>query len=76
MKYPGLFFSFLLIAFSYAVPAYAYLDPGTGSMILQLALGGIAGVLVVGKLYWYRLKSLFSGKSGEAISAREVNDDG
>ena len=40
-------------------PAYAYLDPGTGSMLIQLLLGGFAGVLVVGKLYWHRLKVLF-----------------
>ena len=39
--------------------ALAYLDPGTGSMILQLLLGGIAGVIVVLKLYWQRFKSLF-----------------
>ena len=38
-------------------PAYAYLDPGTGSMLLQLILGGVAGALVVGKLYWHRLKA-------------------
>lgn len=39
-----------------ATPAYAYLDPGTGSMLLQLVLGGVAGALIVGKLYWQRLK--------------------
>ncbi len=38
--------------------AYAYLDPGTGSMILQGILGGIAAVAVVGRVYWDRLKSL------------------
>lgn len=37
-----------------AAPAYAYLDPGTGSMILQVMLGGIAGVALAGKLYWRR----------------------
>ena len=26
-----------------ATPAHAYLDPGTGSMILQVLLGGVAG---------------------------------
>lgn len=41
-------------------PAYAYLDPGTGSMILQLLLGGVAGLLVIGKLYWHRFKDLFA----------------
>ena len=54
-------------------PAWAYLDPGTGSMMLQLLLGGVAGAMVVGKLYWQRLRefvtSLFSGKPGEAARA-------
>ncbi len=36
-------------------PASAYLDPGTGSMMLQLMLGGVAGLLVVGKLYLKRV---------------------
>jgi hypothetical protein len=40
-------------------PIIAYLDPGSGSMILQAFAGGIAGVAVVGKLYWRRLKSVF-----------------
>ncbi len=40
-------------------PALAYLDPGTGSMLLQLLLGGVAGALVVGKLYWHRFTALF-----------------
>ena len=28
-------------------------------MLIQLLLGGVAGILVVGKLYWHRLKVLF-----------------
>lgn len=43
-------------------PAHAYLDPGTGSIILQLLLGGAAGVAMVAKLYWHRLTSLFRRK--------------
>jgi hypothetical protein len=54
-------------------PAWAYLDPGTGSMMLQLLLGGVAGAMVVGKLYWQRLRefvtSVFSGKPSEATRA-------
>ena len=41
-------------------PAYAYLDPGTGSMMLQLLLGGVAGGLVLIKLYWTRFKEIIS----------------
>jgi hypothetical protein len=33
-----------------------YLDPGAGSMLLQALAGGIAGLAVVGKLYWARIK--------------------
>ncbi len=37
-------------AIGITTPTYAYLDPGTGSMLLQMLLGGVAGALVVGKL--------------------------
>jgi hypothetical protein len=40
-------------------PAFAYIDPGTGSMMLQLMLGGVAGVMVVGKLYFRRATDFF-----------------
>ena len=49
----------LLGAICIAAPAYAYLDPGTGSMLVQMLLGGVAGALVVGKLYWHRIKTFF-----------------
>jgi hypothetical protein len=42
----------------WSAPAYAYLDPGTGSMILQLLLGGVAGAAVIGRLYWSKLTSV------------------
>lgn len=41
---------------SLSVNAEAYLDPGTGSMMLQVILGGIAAIGVVIKLYWYKLR--------------------
>ncbi len=34
----------------------AYLDPGSGSMILQVVTGGVAAAAVAGRLYWRRLK--------------------
>jgi hypothetical protein len=33
----------------------AYLDPGSGSMILQILAGGLAAVAVTAKLYWNRI---------------------
>jgi hypothetical protein len=35
----------------------AYLDPGSGSMIIQAIAGGAAAVAVVGKFYWRRFLS-------------------
>ena len=55
-------------------PAYAYLDPGTGSMLVQLLLGGVAGVLVVGKLYWHRIKVFFGLQPSQHVS-RDVSRD-
>lgn len=48
--------------------AYAYLDAGTGSMILQLLLGGAAGLLLAIKLYWYRFLSFLGIKPKMAVS--------
>ncbi|MBI2363141.1 MAG: hypothetical protein HYV15_07140 [Elusimicrobia bacterium] len=43
-----------------AAPAAAYLDPGSGSMLVQLAAAGFAGLVVLIKLYWKRLKAKVS----------------
>jgi hypothetical protein len=37
----------------------AYLDPGSGSMLVQLLLGGVAGVAVIARLGWQRFRDLF-----------------
>jgi len=43
----------------YPGTSHAYLDPGTGSILLQAIVGSVAaGAAVIG-LYWRRLKSLF-----------------
>jgi hypothetical protein len=46
-----------------AAPSYAYLDPGTGSIILQSILASVAVAMGVLRLYWYRVKAFFSGKA-------------
>jgi len=54
----------LLSAFT---SAHAYLDPGTGSMMLQVILGGIAAVGVAIKLYWHKLRiAIGLGKKDES----------
>jgi len=42
-----------------APPAYAYLDPSTGSMIVSAIVGLFATAALAVKTYWYKLKSFF-----------------
>jgi hypothetical protein len=56
-----MFWVVVLLIFSF--DAHAYLDGGTGSMLLQLLLGGFVGVAAIAKLYWYKIKSFFSKKN-------------
>jgi hypothetical protein len=44
---------------------FAYLDPGTGSMIVQLLVGGVAAVAVTAKLYWHRILRLLRIRKDE-----------
>lgn len=39
-------------------PAFAYLDPGTGSMILQAIVGGIAVAGATLGVYWAKVRSV------------------
>lgn len=56
----GTFFCLVFaMTFNLSNEVWAYLDPGTGSMVLQLLLGGVAGAVVVVKLYWQKIKDFF-----------------
>jgi len=53
--------------------AWAYLDPGTGSMLLQVILGGVAAVGIAFKLFWYKIKVAL-GLAKKQDAADEVAD--
>jgi hypothetical protein len=55
--------------------AYAYLDPGTGSMLLQGLIGGIAGGMFAIRLYWSKLKSRFGRAPASSVSTRDGEQD-
>ena len=48
-----------------ASPAQAYLDPGTGSMLLSALIGVVAAVGLGLKMFWYRVVGLFRGTKGD-----------
>lgn len=43
-------------------PAHAYLDPGAGSMLAQLAAAGFAGIAVLVRMYWSRIVAKLKGE--------------
>jgi hypothetical protein len=54
-------------------PALAYIDPGTGSILLQGLIGAVAAGLVVCKVYWSKLVALVPGRS-RSLSGAEPKD--
>jgi hypothetical protein len=50
--------------------AEAYLDAGTGSYVIQLLIAGFVGMLFALKLFWRRIRGLFT----QATSSR-MDDD-
>ena len=55
----------------------AYLDAGTGSMIIAAVAGGAAGIAVLVRMYWHRFLGLFSAKHREQAqaAAAEIRGD-
>ncbi len=54
----------LIILFSifiYVPDAHAYIDPGSGSMILQAIVASIAAGFAFFGVFWHRIKTRFFG---------------
>lgn len=52
---------FGVICFLFPVRIHAYIDPGTGSYILQLLLAAFIGVSVGIRIFWKKIKTFCSG---------------
>ena len=46
----------LLVLLIFARPAYGYIDPGTGSFVVQILIGTALGCLLAVKMFWRQLK--------------------
>lgn len=59
----------LILGSVFVQPANAYLDPGTGSYIIQVVIATFAGAIFALKVFWGNIKnyiaSIFSKKSDE-----------
>ena len=60
--------------YSHSLTVPAYIDPGTGSLIIQVLIGVLAGAAVAAKIYWTRIKGFFRNLFSNR-SHRTENDD-
>ncbi len=67
------FATILALTLSYSPSAFAYLDPGTGSFILQMLVAGFLGAMLYIKLAWSNIKVYLSGlfKSHKQVETEE-----
>lgn len=71
--FPSVFLAAMLLIGS-AGTSHAYLDPGTGSILLQSLIAGVVGGMVVIKMYWRKVKTFFSG--GRAARRPDTDEPG
>jgi hypothetical protein len=50
----------LALALTPASAAAQYLDPGFGSMVVQIIVAAVVGIGAVGRVYWHKIKAAFS----------------
>jgi len=55
--------------------AHAYLDPGTGSIILQGLIAALAAGTVFVKIYWYKLLALLGIKKKGDFDDKKNTDN-
>jgi hypothetical protein len=53
----------LVLVFLSTKTAYAYLDPGSGSYIIQFIIAGFVGGLFAIKTFWLQIKTFITGLS-------------
>lgn len=68
-------YALLLSGLFISNPADAYLDPGTGSILLQGLIALLAGVGVTARMYWGRIASAFGFRKQSGVSDLAVDSD-
>jgi len=72
----GIFQCFLSIHLLPVIPhTLAYIDPGTGSIIIQSLIAAVAGAAIVAKLYWDRLLKFFGLRKNIKSDPSSQNDE-
>lgn len=57
-------------------PSYAYIDPGTGSFMIQMAIAGVLGALFTLKTFWAQVKAYVSIHILHRTSSSDLKPEG
>jgi len=65
----------VLVCLFVAAPsnAYAYLDPGTGNVLLQGLVAGLAGSFIAIRAYWHRICRVFRSSTKNSEGPPETS---
>ncbi len=75
-RLPTTIIVFFVLLIGLAGNAHAYIDPGTGSYILQLLVAALLGAMFTLKLYWARVKNFFRTLTTKTKAEDERNSEG
>lgn len=60
-----LIYSAVVQLFPFLSQILAYIDPGTGSIIIQAIIGTLVGVAIAAKLFWHRILKFLGIRKGK-----------
>jgi len=61
----GIMGMYFILTELFIADAYAYIDPGSGSLIIQMLIGALVGVGITIKVYWFKIKEKFISKASK-----------
>jgi hypothetical protein len=64
----------LILVRSFLAEKLLYLDPGSGSLLVQMVIAAIIGLGVLIRLQWSRIKKWF-GKGKEIVNEEDSEDE-
>jgi len=64
----------LITFFTPVLRPHAYLDPGSGSFLVQLLIAGLVGVGFLIKAYWKKIKGLFNRSDSKIEDDSEIQE--
>ncbi len=71
----AIFVAVLALPMLFTNSAYAYIDPGTGSVIIQALLAALVAIGASIGIFWNRVRSLFGWLLGRKNSEGQCSDE-